>query len=107
MIKRRRIGAGIAAVVIGAATVFSAGAASADPADPPGPPPPVTTEGGVDMDAMMQTCAEQLPVEMRDQAWQMHEQMKQMMPGGMPAPMPPAPPPGPMTPGMPGPTMPG
>jgi hypothetical protein len=98
MTKRRTIGAGIAAVVIGAATVFSAGAASADPADQPGPPPPVTTEDGVDMDAMMQTCAEQLPAEMRDQAWQMHEQMKQMMmPGGMPAPMPP---------GMPGPTMP-
>jgi uncharacterized membrane protein len=104
MMKRRTIGAGIAAVVFGAATVSSAGAASADPADQPGPPPPVTTEGGVDMDAMMQTCVEQLPVDMRDQAWQMHEQMKQMMmPGGMPAPVPPAP----IPPGMPGPTMPG
>ena len=91
--KRRPIVASLAAALVGATTAMWAGVASADPTEPPSPPPPVTADGGAeDMTAMMQACVDQMPPEVHDQAWRMHEQMTQtmadgmtssMMPGGM------------------------
>ena len=84
-VKRRTVGLGLVAAVLGGLGVYGASTAMAAPTEGSGIAVVASDEraqnvtGATDMDAMMRHCVEQLPADARDEARRMHEQMKQSM----------------------------